>query len=201
MLGLLSLRRMIGCFVVPAGLFVGLMIATAGTAVWPPLSRIATPLICAGEIEYEAEHWSYRPGQQGISRSIHCVTGDAREDITLGAIGASFVVYSAIALAAFGLMLAWLRRRMARLTDEVRDGTRPADPTDLGTILAMVSDAAARGEARIVVRDVTLGSEGEDDPAGAEPAVRLARLKQLLDEGLITHEDYVTMTAEIVSGL
>ena len=50
MLGLLSLRRMIGCFVVPAGLFVGLMIATAGTAVWPPLSRIATPLICAGEI-------------------------------------------------------------------------------------------------------------------------------------------------------
>jgi hypothetical protein len=197
-------------FIVPVSLFAGTMIATAGTAFWPPLTALATPLICAGEVEYESQTWSYRPGQQGVSRSIYCVEGEAREDITMSAIGMSFLVYSALAFVLLGLLALAMRGRF-RQPGEALDLLRgfginassqsPESPLDVGSILAAVSEAVERGNARVVVRTATVGSTGEAEPDDADPAVRLGRLKQLRDEGLISAEDYETKKAEILSAL
>ena len=81
-----------GCvwmIVLPVSLFIGLMIATAGTAIYPPITGLATPLICSGEVVHQSQRYSYQPGQQGITRTIYCRTGGAKdqgEDITMKAI-------------------------------------------------------------------------------------------------------------------
>lgn len=110
-----SRRWIFGFFVLPVSLFIGLIVATAGAAAWPQVTGLATPLICRGTVEHVAEHWTVRPNQQGISRSIYCVARDGtREVITFRALAASFVVYSAIAFALLGLLVAWLHRGQAR---------------------------------------------------------------------------------------
>ena len=210
MLPSLSNRWMFGCLVGPVSLFVGLMIATAGAAVWPPVTGLATPLICQGEVEHKSEYWSVRPGEQGISRSIYCVTGDgAREDITIKAMAASFFVYSAIAFVLLSLIAAWTRRSVARAFDQsafsrstVGDAgwAQPAPGSPADAILGLVSDAVRRGNARVVVRGAAAGGP-MDAGTGHDPAERLATLKQLLDDGLIDPDDYEAKKAEILSGL
>ena len=210
MLPSLSNRWMFGCLVGPVSLFVGLMIATAGTAMWPPLTGLATPLICEGQVEHESEYWSVRPGERGISRSIYCVAGDgAREDITVKAIAASFLVYSAIAFVLVSLLAAWTRRGVARAFDRsalsrsiVIDAgaAQPAPGSPADSILGLVSEAVRRGNALVVVRDAAAGGPA-DAGTGHDTAERLATLKQLLDDGLIDPDDYEAKKAEILSGL
>lgn len=172
-------------------LFIGLMIATAGTALYPPVTAIATPLVCSGEVAYESHGASYRPGEHIVTREIHCVADGpkgAREEITLKAIGAAFLIYSAIAFLVlrFGL---WplLRRRYRRALQA---------PADLQTLLARVSEAAGRDEAQSAVREFRAAPADTDDLGE-----RLLQLKALRDRGLITEADYEAKKAQILSQL
>jgi hypothetical protein len=195
-----------GCIILPASLFVGLMIAGPGTAVYPPVSTVAAPLICAGAVEVDSNYYSVRPGENGVSRTIHCVSGSgkaaARDDITWKAIGLAFLIYSAIAFLILRFLVApWLRRRAERalLAAGIRSPANPnapASPADLRSILNQVSAAVQRGQANVVVHDTQVVDLSDDDPAG-----RLAQLKQLRDQGLITAADYEAKKAEILSGL
>jgi hypothetical protein len=128
-----SRRWLFGFFVLPVSLFIGLIIASAGAAAWPQVTGIATPLVCRGQVEHVSERWTVRPNQQGVSRTIYCVRRDgAREDITFGALVASFFVYSAIAFALLGLLVAWLHRgRTQAFNPPRRPGT--GDPGFPGT--------------------------------------------------------------------
>lgn len=106
-----SRRWLFTFFVLPVSLFLGLLVSTAGAAAWPQITGIATPFICRGQVEHVSEHWTVRPNQQGVSRTIYCVERDgSREDITFGALVAAFVVYSAIFFALLALLVAWLHR-------------------------------------------------------------------------------------------
>lgn len=188
-----------GCIILPASLFVGLMIASAGTAVYPRVAAVGAALLCSGEVVYESHGQSYRPGEYTVTRTIYCQSGSgkgaAREEITFRAIGIAFLIYSAIAFLILRFLVApWLRRRAERalLAAGIRSPADPnaaASPADLRSILSQVADAAQRRQA-----DVTAES-------GADPAGRLARLKQLRDQGLITAADYEAKKAEILSGL
>ena len=209
--------------VLPASLFVGLMVATAGFAVHPPLAFIATPLVCSGEVEVESQSYSYRPGQSGVTRTLWCLGDDgggtgkpAREDITGPAMLAAFAVYSAITFVPLQL-LAWrLRRRAAGLFrwKGVRippgpGGAGAADAGgDLSAILAQVAEAVERGDARVTVRKMEVGTRDEGGPVDEggptdedDPAERLVRLVRLRDEGLITLAEYQAKRAEILSRL
>ena len=203
--------------VLPASLFVGLMFATAGFAVHPPLAFIATPLVCAGEVEVESQSYSYRPGQRGVTRTLWCLSDDggpagkpAREDITGSAMLAAFAVYSAIAFVPLQL-LAWrLRRRVAGLFRwkgaRVVPGGGAAGAADAGVdlsaILAQVAEAVERGDARVTVRNMEVGARDEGGPVDEEdPAERLVQLKRLYDRGLITAAEYQAKRAAIVSRL
>ena len=75
----------------------------------------------------------------------------------------------------------------------------PAPPAGLGDLLARVQQAVQRGGANVRVRNVSTGLPTE--AGGGDIAARLAQLKTLRDQGLITAADYEAKKAEILSGL
>lgn len=197
----------LGCIVLPAAMFAGLMISTAGMAIYPPVTFVANPVICSGTIDYVSTSYSYRPGQTGVSRTIYCLSGGpkgARADVTMKAIGASFLIYSGICFLLFGFVVRpLLRRRYRRMMDAVRASQAMAGLGSTNAaggvqdILARVSEAMAKGEARVAVRN----DRSDEDGAGGDLADRLGRLKALHDRGLITAEDYEAKKAELLSRL
>lgn len=202
----------LGCIVLPAALFVGLMIASAGTALYPPVTAVANPIVCSGEVVYESHGASYRPGEYTVTREIYCQQSGpkgAREDITLKAVGVSFLIYSAIFFVILGFVvrpllrrryrdaLASIRARPAVVGSSFTGAPDQAGPVDVQDILARVSEAMKSGEAKVVVRDLSVGDPNED----SDLAERLARLKQLRDQGLITDVDYEAKKAELLSRL
>lgn len=204
-----------GCIILPAALFIALMLASAGVAIWPRMAAPGAAILCSGEVIYESHGASYRPGEYTITRTLYCQTGEgkgaARDEITFQAAGISFLIYAVIAFLLLRFLVApWLRRRAARTLEAagiVSPGTAggPASPADLRAILARVSEAVGRGEANVTVRNVTLDATGAADPgAGAgddDLEQRLARLRALRDQGLITSQDYDAKKAELLSRL
>jgi hypothetical protein len=183
-------------------LFIALMLASAGVAIWPKLAAPGAAILCGGEVVYESYGASYRPGEYTVTRQIYCESGtgkDAtRDEITFSAMGVSFLVYSAgiFLLLQFVArpLAAWrLRRKLAAL------GIGTPAP-GLNDILARVQQAAQRGEADGHVRNGAADSSGTE-AGGGDIAARLAQLKALRDQGLITAQDYEAKKAEILSGL
>ena len=101
--------------VLPVSLFIGLMIATIGGVIHPPIVEVVLPRVCEGDARLHTEGYSYKPGQHGTSMVYTCTdaSGESRE-ITLKVLGAATLFYSAI-LAAILLPLAWLAGRFMRL--------------------------------------------------------------------------------------
>lgn len=202
-----------GCIVLPASLFIALMLATAGFAVWPKLAAPGAAIVCGGgEVVHESQEYR-RPGEYMLMRSIYCQTGSGkqapREEITLPAIGVSFLIYSvALFLLLQFVVRPLLARRVRRKMEMLGLGTpeRPTwsgpqpPPTGLREIYARVEEAIKRGEAEVQVRNVSIDMTGAE-AGGGDIAARLAQLKALRDRGLITAQDYEAKKAEILAGL
>jgi membrane protein implicated in regulation of membrane protease activity len=185
-----------GCIVVPLALFIALMLASAGVAIWPRMAAPGAAILCGGEVIYESHGASYRPGEYTVTRTLYCQTGEGKQaqraEITFQAAGISFLIYSVVAF----LLLQFvarplLRRRVNRTLEAARTGA-PDAAASLGGLLGRVAQAAARGAA---ARDAPAGEETGD------VAERLARLRALRDQGLITASDYDAKKAEILSRL
>jgi hypothetical protein len=126
-------------------------------------------------------------------------------DISMKAMGAAFLVYSAIAFVVLKLLgwLVWRRiagafRRAPRI-----EGARAAAGVDLSSVLSRVAEAVERGDARVRVREQSFDLRGEGVPGNAAPdaAARLETLRRLHEQGLITAAEYQAKRAEILSGL
>src|SRR3546814_5056178 len=83
----------LGCglmVLLPICAFGGVMVASAGGAIHPPLVTVAAPYVCDGTVETQSQNYSYKPGQQGVARNIFCIDPDGeRRDITLRTVGRS----------------------------------------------------------------------------------------------------------------
>ena len=186
-----------GCILVGFCLFIGMMVATAGAALYPPLHRLAAPLVCAGELDVVTEGRSYRPGEYVVSQDVYCVTPDgARRDIGWRTMLVSTLIYAVLVPPVLLIVLVPLvRRRNRAFVERLRASGRigPGAPGGLGHIYREVEAAIAREE-EAAARD--------DAPAAtATPAERLAELRRLRDAGLITAADYDAKKAEILAGL
>lgn len=121
------------CVVLASSLFAGLLIATAGGAVYTPLYKVAAPFACDGEFTVESRRHSSRPGQYKVSHNIFCKDGatGARAEITLYAIFVAFLVYSGLTFAALVVLtlvlVVALRLLARRLRPEGLGGLLP-DP-------------------------------------------------------------------------
>lgn len=118
-------------WVLGISLFGGLMIATAGGAVYPPVIKPGAEWLCRqGQVRVDSQGYSYKPGQQGVSRRVVCEEpGGNERDITVASIAATFVMYS---LALFVLMALWQLLRGARAQAPAQDFTQPPDAADGG---------------------------------------------------------------------
>ena len=202
-----------GCIILPSALFIALMIASAGVAIWPKLAAPGAAILCGGEVVYESYGASYRPGEYTVTRQIYCESGTGkaatRDEITFSAMGVSFLIYSVgifllLQFVARPLAARRLRRKMAALglgtPAQPSWPGAPAPPAGLNDILARVQQAVQRGEAGVQVRNRSMDLPGAE-AGGGEIGARLAQLKALRDQGLITAEDYEAKKAEILSGL
>jgi hypothetical protein len=203
-----------GCIILPSALFIALMVATAGVAIWPKLAAPGAAILCGGgEVVYESYGASYRPGEYTVSREIYCQSGAgkaaSRDEITFSAMGISFLIYSAgifllLQFAVRPLLARRLRRKMEALgigapARPSWPGT-PAPPAGLNDLLTRVQQAVQSGKADVRVRNASVDLSGAE-AGGGDIAARLAQLKALRDQGLITAEDYEAKKAEILSGL
>ena len=203
-----------GCIVLPVAMFVALMLATAGAAIWPKMAAPGGAIVCGGgELVYESHGASYRPGEYTVTRTLYCQSGTgkqaARDDITFQAMGVSFLVYALVLFLLIQFVLRPLAARRLRRKLEALGMSRPAasawpgtpaGPAGLGDIIARVQEAAQRGAADIQVRNTSVDLAGEE-AGGGDIAARLGQLKALRDQGLITAQDYEAKKAEILAGL
>jgi len=202
-----------GCIILPASLFIALMIATAGFAIWPGLAAPGAAIVCGGGEVVHQSHEYRRPGEYMLMREILCQTGEgkaaAREEITLKAMGVSFLIYAAVLFLLLQFVVRpVVARRMRRKMEALGlsggrpDGMAPGagQMASLGGLLGRVQEAVRQGQVDVRTRTVSVGLT---DPgmAGGDIAGRLARLKALRDQGLITAGDYEAKKAEILAGL
>jgi len=195
----------------PLSLAAGFMIAGIGTAIWPPASAWAAPLVCSGTVDVQSDHYSTPSGGSGVNRHIYCLSGagkdEVRDEITFPAIGIAGLVYAAIAFVLLQLFAAPRIRRRAEDRMKVSDfgggisARGLGSPAELQAILGQVAEALQRGQADVNVRTITIGGAGAGSAEGGDSGTRLALLKQLHDSGLIDDHDYKAKKAEILSGL
>ena len=169
--------------------FSGLMVATAGGALHPPVITVAAPYVCDGAVDLRSQNYSYRPGQSGVARTILCTgaNGEVR-DITLKTIGAATIYYTLIFMAV-GLVLAFLLRLLTpRLS--VRAGS---------------SSEAAEAAALYLNERLLVGADivrRNPRPTGDDSVRRrLENIQALRDENLISEEEYQAKRAEVLSSL
>jgi len=100
------LNRWLGFLFV--GFFIGLLIASAGLALVPQLSKVTASFNCsAGEFVIVSRQYSYKPGQSGVTRDFYCVDkSGARTNLLVSVLFYSFLIYGA--LISLLLSLGWL---------------------------------------------------------------------------------------------
>lgn len=211
-----SISRIVATAVI-AGFF-ALMLAGPGSLIVPATLKLTSPLVCpAGSgIGYKRVRYAYqRPGESSLE--VNCVRDDgtrASDDI----FGKAFLALSGIYFLI--LFITLLLLSLFRTPKEPAPAGGPP-PSLSGSALDDVSMLARAGrkiEAIKRVRELTgCGlKEAKDyveslDRFGSaparessihtadDPAEKLIKLKEMLDAGLITPEDYEAKKAEILS--
>jgi hypothetical protein len=172
-----------GCISLVIALFGGLMIATAGVAIYPRAAHPGAALLCGGDVRYETHGQSYRPGEYTVTLEIFCDTGSGKgtssEEITFRAVGLAFLIYSA----ALFLFLRFLVAPLMRSRFKQKLAAAGVDLSSAPVRLRELIDQAKAA------------------PRSDDLAERLTRLKALHDQGLIGDDDYEAKKAEILSGL
>lgn len=104
------------------GGFIGLMIATAGGALFPTIVRIADPWVCEGTVTTISSRYSYKPGQTGVQHVMTCDAGDGSptRDITLRAVATAAAIYGAAAFVVLLIPVLVLGRLLPRVSAALR---------------------------------------------------------------------------------
>jgi hypothetical protein len=204
------LSRLLGYqwFRIPVSLFIGLMIATAGGALHPPLLAVAAPVLCDGDMDISSQNYSYKPGQSGTSHTIRCEREGRVQEVTLRAIGVSTLIYGAGAWVLLTLLVLRSRRQQAEhppggLGAGLSSGFGGRVSAD--DLIAAFTQKMKKNTGSPVTFDLrsftTPSSGGTSAPTGGDAATRLRQLKALRDQGLISAQDYESRKQEILDEL
>ena len=167
----------------------GFMVATAGAAVYPPVTALVTPLVCPGQAETESQTFSTRPGETIVTREYLCTApGGKPESIMFRTLAATCIAYALIAFVLLTLLGLW-RGRGGRAAAAAAPAPEPAWRT-------------TQFPPDPILERIVGASSGPRDPGDeADTARRLAELKRLHESGLIDGQDYEEKKAEILSRL
>jgi hypothetical protein len=168
-------------------IWAGFMVATAGAAVYPPVTVIVTPLVCpGGEAQTDSQTYSTRPGETIVTRQFNCIGENGKpESVMFETLAATFAVYALIAFVLLTLLGLWRGRK--------------------GAVAPEPAPAAAPGSTFAPTRTFDLGERPfrvrPTATAGDGIEARLEVLNGLREAGLISDADYETKKAEILSRL
>ncbi len=110
-------------------LFAGLMIATAGVALYPPLVKVTAPLACGGDFTIESQRFNPSPGESVVTHKFYCqeIDSGVKTDISTHAVLIVFGVYSTLifivslvgAIGVIGVAYLAIGRYRGRLNQEL----------------------------------------------------------------------------------
>lgn len=151
------------------GMFLGLMVATAGGAIYPPIWKVGVPWVCDGTASFESHAYSYKPGQSGVTRNVDCVNpaDGSHEDITGSLVVVSILIYGGV------LSLLLLCGRPWRHRDDA-GGRRASDTSGRRDIDAKVDWFRRRLHTGRTSTAVTIN----DQPIDSDVATDVLRLLQ-----------------------
>ena len=145
--------------------------AAAGVALYPPLIKIGTPLVCSGELKISTRNYSYKPGQRGTQVNFYCVNNEKKEvDVTFLAVMAAGVIYSCLWFL-FLLPLSYLLQRIVVIQYDHLKIKKSLNPA-LNNLLSRQDNAQ-----------------------------RLSELERLKEKELVTEEEYKLKRAEIIKSI
>jgi hypothetical protein len=167
-------------------IWAGFMVATAGAAVYPPVTSLVTPLVCPGQAEVQSQTYSTRPGETIVTREYLCTNGNGKpESVMFKTLAWTCAAYALIAFVLLTLLGLWRGKggRAAAAAPAPASASAPYPPDPLAELIA---------RPRV---------EPRQPSAEIETVRRLTELRRLRDSGLIGDEDYAAKKAEILSGL
>lgn len=179
-------------------IWAGFMVATAGAAVYPPVTALVTPFVCGGgEAQVESQTYSTRPGETIVSRDFQCIGENGKPESamfrTLAATGAAYALIAFILLTLLGLWRGRAGRAAATAPSPGPAGepeAAPAPASDLADFRTRMAELRERA------------AQFQPQPAsGNDIEARLALLERLHQSGLIDDADYEAKKAEILSRL
>jgi len=180
-------------------IWAGFMVATAGAALYPPVTALVTPLVCSGEARTDSQTYSTRPGETIVTRQYYCIGENGKpESVAFKTLAATFVAYALIAFVLLTLLGLW-RGRKGVAADPMPAALRPEPfvPSDVeGPLRAKREngpDTVALRETILRARRAASGGNGIE--------ARLEVLNGLREAGLISDADYEAKKAEILSRL
>ena len=175
-------------------IWAGFMVATAGAAVYPPVTAIVTPLVCSGgEAQVDSRTFSTRPGETIVTREFNCIGDSGKpESVMFKTLAATFAAYALIAFVLLTLLGLWRGRKGAAPGPLSAPASAPAPADAFATLDAAVS--------RADLRDAIFRSQRAAAGASGVEA-RLEVLNGLREAGLISDADYEAKKAEILSRL
>lgn len=196
------------------------------SAINPNFLRVTEKVVCRETGQAVIETYHTRPGSTSFEMYCIDVEGQrSKDDIILLAIGVLFLGYFAIFSVVISSYNFWRGLKEKRATADDASPS-PRKRTAGALVDSQVRDLLARGnkiEAIKIVRQATgmglaeaksyvealesrqivrIADEGTSVSAGAKnesQVIKLRELKQMLDEGLITSEDYEAKKREILS--
>lgn len=165
-----------------ASLFIGLMIATAGGAVYPPLIKVAAPFVCEGEFVVESRRYSRGPGHTGVQRNFFCVNSQtgARQEVTLYAVFIAFLVYSGIIFGAGLLVIVPLVFILGKLGKRGAGGTQTGWPQNFAPNLRPASGPGAAPRSTAITQTKIIFNGREYKSADEMPPEARAAYEQAM---------------------
>ena len=187
-------RPSLGTFLV--AIWAGFMVATAGAAVYPPVTALVTPFVCGGRgAQVDSQTFSNRPGQTIVTRDFQCIGENGKAESamtrTLVATGAAYALIAFLLLTLVGL---WRGRGGRAAAAASAAETAPVEaaalPPDLDLLRARTAQLRER-----------MAQLHPGAAAGGDIGARLEVLESLREAGLIGDADYAAKKAEILSRL
>ena len=95
-------------------IWAGFMVATAGAALYPPVTSLVTPFVCSGQAQTDSQTFSTRPGETIVTREFTCIGENGKpESVMLETLVATCAAYAAIAFVLLTLLGLWRGRKGA----------------------------------------------------------------------------------------
>lgn len=223
----MNIKRILTVLVITVAIscFCGFMTSVAGGAIFPPINQIASPFVCpGGNMQADQKTYSQLPGQTVTTVTWYCVDGKSgtRNEIPMLEIGLFAIPLYAMILFIPVLVIAVLwavliapksaqRQQQLNLDRAVVEAGKQLDAGKINRAqydqaVQNEDDFHAKRSGHAPARQQANAADAEDEKSGLESEneemkADLKALKDMLDAGLISLQDYESKKAEILGRL